>query len=713
MKRLWSFILAAFIALGVVGCGNEINVDLVACSDDVHAKASVVELTGCTDITQSNTKGLKYDVEHNSVIIYDLSTDETIFSTAVDETYYGKEIKNNLTRNAIQQLITIAYTDYNNVSEVVNDLDASCKKVIKEIENGLRFEFDFDKADIQMAMEITLEEDRLHAKIPAESVVEKGEYGITRIDVLPMLGAVNAQEEGYILFPDGCGALYQFGEYMGVQKTISMDVYDAMNPEIEDEDSSRSNYSNVCLPVFGISLADKGLFANIVSGAADCSLNLASAESAYAVNRIYPSIRVRKQYPIQTASGEEVYAYQKTAYISDFEIVYDFLQEDTTYSAMANLYRTYLTEQGVLTKNDEVTSLAIDFLIVVNKDSMFGGKDVILTTFEDVASILQEINATYQYETKTVLYGWQKGGYGNYPLGDSIAKNAGTQKELSELCKTYETYLLTNYINAKAGNKGFSKQSDVVYSNAGSPLTDYTEEYYLLNPVTQMDRLSEDLDLFSNVNANIALEGVGKMLYEDFNNKKRITRYGYTEVMKQYFEKAKENGKVCTDGFMDYFAGYTDYVINLTDDTSNSFLWYQEVPFLQMVLHGSVNYSAALPGNLSSDMTMTKLRWIEYGYVPTFMLTGGRESLLGTDYDLLFTSDYEQWKETILEIAEEFECELSGVKNEYMVFHTSENQVVTIRYANGTTVIINYNDYSVQVENTEIPAMDYKVFAEN
>ena len=712
MKRFWSFILMLCITISVVGCGNEMNVDLVSCADDVHAEAPVIELEGCTDITQSNTKGLKYDAEHNSVIIYDLSTNETIFSTAVDEVYYGKEIKNNLTRNAIQQLVSIAYTDYNNVSAVVNDLDANCKRVIKEIEQGLRFEFDFEKVDIQLALEITLEEDRLHAKIPAESIIEDGEYGLTRIDVLPMLGAVNTQEEGYILFPDGCGALYQFGAYMGVQKTISMDVYDAMNPEIEDEDSSRSNYSNICLPVFGISLAEKGLFANIISGAADCSLNLASAESAYAVNRIYPSIRVRKQYAIQTASGEEVYAYQRTAYMSDFEIVYDFLQEDTSYSAMANLYRTYLTSQGLLTKKEGNMSLAVDFLIGVNRDGMFGGNDVILTTFEDVSDILTDFNEAYGLETKTVLYGWQKGGYGNYPLGDSVTKGAGSKKELSEVCKSYEIYLLTNYINATAGNKGFSKQSDVVYSNAGSPLTDYKEEYYLLNPISQIERLTEDLSLLSEMNANIALEGVGKTLYEDFNSKKRLTRYGYTEAMKQYFEQSKENGKLCTDGFMDYFAGYTDYIINLTDDTSNSFLWAEEVPFLQMVLHGSVDYSASLPGNLSSDLTMTKLRWIEYGYVPTFMLTGGRESLLGTDYDLLFTSDYEQWKETILELVDEFERELSGVKNEYMVSHTAENQVVTIQYANGAKVVINYNDYPVQAENTEIPAKDYKVFAE-
>lgn len=713
MKKLWSFLIAAFITMGVVGCGNEINVDLVSSSDDVHAKASVIEPTGVVDITQSDTKGLRYDTEQNSVIVYDLRTGETVFSTAVEESYYGKEIKNNLTRKAIQQLITVAYTDYNNISEVVNDLDASCKKLIKEIKNGLRFEFKFEKTDIQLALEITLEDDLLHAKIPAKSIEENGKYGITRIDVLPMFGAVNAQEKGYVFFPDGCGALYQFGQYMGIQKTISMDIYDAMNPEIEDEDSSKSNYSNVCLPVYGISLAEKGLFANIISGAADCSLNLASAESAYAVNRVYPSIRVRKQYPIQTASGEEVFAYQKTAYMSDFEIVYHFMQGDTGYSAMANLYRTYLTEQGVLTKNEENMSLAIDFLIGVNQDAMFGGNDVTLTTYDDVSTILKDLNETSGFDTKTVLYGWQTGGYGNYPLGGRVSKGAGTKKDLTELCKEYEIYMLTNYLNASAGNNGFSKQSDVVYSNAGSPLTDYKEEFYLLNPLTQLDRLSEDLSLIADMNANIALEGVGKMLYEDFNSKKRLTRYGYTEVMKQYFEMSKEHGRVCTDGFMDYFAGYTDYIINLTDDTSNSFFWSQEVPFLQMVLHGSVNYSASLPGNLSSDITLTKLRWIEYGYVPTFMLTGGRESLLGTDYDLLFTSDYAQWKQTVCEITEEFEQELSAVRNRYMVSHMSENQVVTIEYENGTKVIVNYNNYPIQIDGTKISAMDYMVFAED
>ena len=709
MKKILGIVLSICMGLGFAGCGSDFEVELAHKSEDINSSAPVQELEGCVAIAHSETIGMKYDTLYNSVIIYDHLSGETLCSTAVDEIYYGEEIKNNLTRNGIQQLITIAYTDYNNISAVATDTDGNCKKVIRLIENGIRFDFYFEKAEIQLSMELTLADDQLRVSIPADSLIENGNYGVTRIDVLPMLGAVNREEEGYFFFPDGCGALYQFGEYMGVQKTISMDVYDSMSTEIDGEEGIESNQSNVCLPVFGISLTQSGLFANIVSGAEDCSINLASAEGAYAVNRIYPSVRVRKQYPLKTASGEEVYAYQRTAYVSDFEIIYSFLWEDTSYSAMANIYREYLTENNLLAKNASDSVMALDFLMGVNKDGMLGGKDVLLTTFGDVENILEDINADQKYPTKTILYGWQKGGYYNYPSGNTFLKNIGSENELSQLCRDYDIYLMNNYINARAGNSGFSKQTDVIYSISGSPVTDYKETYYLLNPLTQLDRFRDDLELVQKMNAGIVLEGVGKVLYEDFDSKNRLTRYGYTEAVNTYLSEAGEKTKVCTDGYMSYFAESPDYVINLPDDTSNKFVWYKEVPFLQMVLHGSVDYSASLPGNLSSDFTKTKLRWIEYGYMPTFMLSGGRDSLLGTDYDLLFSSDYGHWKETITQVAEEFSQKLSDVKGEYMVSHESEDDVAIIKYANGETIIVNYNDRPIEVSGTTIPANDYVV----
>lgn len=709
MKRLLGIVLSVCMTIGLTGCGSNFKVDLSHKSEDANLNAPIVETEGCIDLSRSDKVNLKYDVICNSVMICDNSTGTTIWSTAVDETYYGQEIKNNLTRNAIQQLITIAYTDFNNVSAVATDTDGNCNKTIRKIDNGIRFDFEFEKADIQVSMELVLENDQLCVKIPANSLKENGEYGVTRIDVLPMLGAVNTSEKGYFFFPDGCGALYQFGTYMGVQKTISMDVYDTMNAEIANEAEVESNKSNICFPVFGISLDAKGLFANIITGAEDCSINLASAEGAYAVNRIYPSIRVRKQYPLKTASEEEVYAYQQKAYLSDFEIIYDFLKDDTSYSAMANTYRDYLIENKILTKQESHSWLALDFLMGVNKESMLGGEDVLLTTFEDVNQILTEVNSKNDYRSKTVLYGWQKGGYGNYPSENKYLKNVGSDNELSELCKNYNVYLLNNYMDAMDGNSGFSKQTDVVYSIGGSPLTDNEEQYYLLNPLTQMSRFEDDLKIIKEANAGFVFEGIGKRVYEDFDSKNRLTRYGYTEVIKQYLDMASKETEVCTDGIMTYFAEYSDYVINLPDDTSNTFVWYKEVPFLQMVLHGSIDYSAALPGNLSSDFGETKLRWIEYGYIPTFMLSGGRDSLLGTEYDLLFSSDYEHWKETINLVAEEFSTNLSVIKDEYMISHKTENGVATVKYSNGVSIIINYNNQPVEVDGISIDADDYIV----
>lgn len=307
------------------------------------------------------------------------------------------------------------------------------------------------------------------------------------------------------------------------------------------------------------------------------------------------------------------------------------------------------------------------------------------------------------------MYGWQKGGYYNYPSGKTFLKNIGSEDELSKICKNYDIYLMNNYINACADNSGFSKQTDVVYSIGGSPVTDYEEKYYLLNPLTQRDRFKGDLKMIQKVNAGIVFEGVGKILYEDFDSRNRLTRYGFTKAVNTYLSEASEKTKVCTDGFMAYFAESPDYIINLPDDTSNTFVWYKEVPFLQMVLHGSVDYSASLPGNLSSDFMKTKLRWIEYGYMPTFMLSGGRNSLIGTDYDLLFSSDYEHWEETIIQVADEFSKNLTAVKGEYMVSHESDDNVAIIKYANEVTIMINYNDWPVEISGTVIPANDYVV----
>ena len=134
----------------------------------------------------------------------------------------------------------------------------------------------------------------------------------------------------------------------------------------------------------------------------------------------------------------------------------------------------------------------------------------------------------------------------------------------------------------------------------------------------------------------------------------------------------------------------------------------EQVPFLQMVLHGYYPYSDVVPGNLSNDLTETKLRWIEYGYTPTFLLTyKNGDKLKDTDFNLLFSSEYTLWGDDIVEIGREFSEKLASVYYSPMVYHTVENNVATVKYENGKTVMINYNNTDVTVDGVVIKARDY------
>ena len=87
--------------------------------------------------------------------------------------------------------------------------------------------------------------------------------------------------------------------------------------------------------------------------------------------------------------------------------------------------------------------------------------------------------------------------------------------------------------------------------------------------------------------------------------------------------------------------------------SSNYFITDENVPFYQMVVHGSIPYSSD-PGNLSYDLRYHVLKWVEYGCMPYFELTFQKSiNLKNTEYSRLFTSYYSQWNDVIADVYNE------------------------------------------------------------
>lgn len=500
---------------------------------------------------------------------------------------------------------------------------------------------------------------------------------------------------------------------------LSLDIYDDMLMDLDKAaEDAAAGHCKAAAPVYGIKHSQKALFANMVSGEENCSIILQTDGGVYKTNRVYPAARVRKQYAMTAANGSEVYAYEKENNTSDIRIEYTFINgENCGYSEMAAAYRSYLQKSGKLNTSISASGtypMAVDFLLNMQKSSMLYDETVTTATFEQISQMLTELTDGGVSVSNSILYGWQKNGYYAYPSSGDISAAAGGKSQLKRLLDTVgntDFYLLQNYVNATVGQKGFSTYTDVVYQIDSIPLTNEEEDAYLLNLSTQNKRLENDIRTCTSLGVGLATEGLGSLLYEDYEKTRRVTRYGFKQQAADVLKKARDTGVLtATDGFAPYLLAQTDYVFNLSANSSQYMLLDEDVPFLQMVLHGHVAYSDAAPGNLSEDLLKTKLKWIEYGYMPTFMLTyQNSDRLKDTAFDLLFSSEYALWKSEIVGIGKEFTERLSTVFDSEMLRHNKQDGVAQVQYANGTTIIINYNETDVTVDNVVVKAEDYTV----
>ena len=65
----------------------------------------------------------------------------------------------------------------------------------------------------------------LSARVDSAAIQQDGDYLVAGLAVLPYFGSGTAKDDGYLLIPDGSGALVEFGTDKSAFKTYSQPVY--------------------------------------------------------------------------------------------------------------------------------------------------------------------------------------------------------------------------------------------------------------------------------------------------------------------------------------------------------------------------------------------------------------------------------------------------------------------------------------------------------
>ena len=171
---------------------------------------------------------------------------------------------------------------------------------------------------------------------------------------------------------------------------------------------------------------------------------------------------------------------------------------------------------------------------------------------------------------------------------------------------------------------------------------------------------------------------MGSYLSGNYDERHELTREDTKNIVISSLENLRDSGyNLLIDGGNIYTLKYAGAVTDVPLESSGISIESYTVPFVGMVLHGCVDYSGVAL-NQQGSYQNSFLKSIENG--------AGLHYILMTELSDFF---YE-------------------VSDSAIVQHSilSEN-VVQVRYENGSSVLINYNDQPVTVGETTIDGMDY------
>lgn len=656
--------------------------------------------------------------------VLDKQTGVTWSSAMNDPTFTGKLA--GLNQKKANSLLTVNVTNLEkgagSITNAVLLNDKQLSASYELIENGVRVHYDLGATGVAVDAEILLEGETVLVRVPYESIRAYSDFSVVSIDMMPYLCSGSDNAEGFLFYPDGCGAILEFQDYAhfkeltqlfsvygNAEKVPSMlDFYDQEDPV-------------VMMPVYGVSIGGNAMLAVVEDGAETARISVNSSTKVVAVNYVFANFQYRRGFDDLRVTTRAIKTYDKRAMETDYSVRLMFLPEGrNTYSDMAVAYRDYLIAGGLTPAVNE-QSIAIDLFMSAPEEGLLFDTQRTVTTLAQASELLDALAAAGIDGAQLSLKGWSKGGYGATPDRFPVEGAVGSLKELNALSEKAQTMgselsLTVNFVEADEDSRGYSKRNDVVYMSNYAILTNEEEETFILSP----EVIREKYDAFAKKAAKQRIGGVrfermGQYIPFNYNNNHEYATAATLALYQQMLTDAKAQfGTVSVQGGAIWAAPFVDLMTEVPYEASGFQFTTKAVPFYQIVMHGLRDYTGT-PGNLSSDLDREFLRWVEMGYMPYFELTwGSTEVLMYTDYQSLFTAQYTAWIDEVAAIAAAFsEGELKELRTALIQEHTRLNaDVVRVRYDNGSTVYVNYGAAEAQADGLSIPAMNYLVVKE-
>lgn len=656
------------------------------------------------------------------------SDDDYVWSSTIDYTDLTPAVK-----RQVASAVVINFVDTKNNfnrSDSYSFVDDTCEKTFQEIENGFESTLTFTRKQgremvklAKLKLKVTFTTDGINICIPSDSIEENDVIKIYSITPYPYLGAVESDKvPGYMLVPDGCGALIRYHKPYEIAPDYTNEIY-GKNLSFESTSNLytvKTNGASIYAPVFGIvhGVKQNSLFAIIESGQEYGTIRVKYPTETIPYSTVYTSYQYRRTYdqPMGKDVNNKIVLLQSNK--NNYDIKYSYkllLKNEADYVGMAKYYNQYLKNNGILHTKDKTDniSLKLETIGLEKTKGVLFDKSIVMTTFNQYQKYIETLNKKGIENIIGVFNGFTSNGVSwGAPKYTKISSKLGSKTDIINLNKIAKIYYSTDFQKASAKGNGYSAYSDLAKKINDQRFTyqNGDTEEYLLSPKKTKELFNESIKKLNKYNIdNYYLTNMGNLIYSDADSNMTIRdTIEYYHSMIQ--SKDKKIGLSRANDYMwDVIDDYFDFPLYSSQRLSID----DTVPFLSLVLQDSMNlYSTN--ANFFAYPRAELLRLIDFNIYPSFIVTNkSSQKLEKTNLNYIYSSKYDDLEDEILTYYNYVNDALKYVTSASLVERIIPKVgLVKNIYNNGTTIIINYTNSIEMVDGKQIQPMSYQVIVE-
>lgn len=558
----------------------------------------------------------------------------------------------------------------------------------------------------------------LIAEIDCSTILTAPGLSVLELDVLKDFGASATAESGdFMLVPDGSGALVHTDSEEPLAQPVSLRVYGS-DPAINTVQEN-----SALMGVFGVKQSDSAFCAIIEAGDAVSRIHAEKADGAGALNRVWSSfILSDTSVPVGQTGEVDSVVVSDQKYTGQIRVCYRFLSDSSaTYSGMAIACREQLIRNGVLENTTIDAEGSLPFVLTTIGYSNLWEGSAELTTYAQARDMVLQLKAKGVDNVALRYTGALSGGYAQKDLGDvSLMYSLGGKSDFETLAEYMENqnlslYLDINMLTASSRISGMSKASGVDGTAISASLPNLlsptlgatTYQTFALDAQKSHNSLNSFLNWLEDYpQIEVSVNDAGYLLYSDYSGS-YTDRTAFAAQISDQVTAAGYNRSLMVDTGNLYTLSSADLITNLPLSCSYAESGaYEAVPFVQMLLHGTVEYAGAAL-NLSDPEAMQDalLHSVEFGACPSYLwvYTLPEEGASGTE-----TLVYDRMINDAATFYVQVNNELSDLRGSRMTDHQEiADGVFMTEYDTSSLVYVNYNDTNFAVDGVTVPAQGF------